>query len=190
VQREIEALRAKITSAESSVAETDKKTDELSQEHERLKEASLALDGMIALLEVRTKSLLPRLPDPLRERVRPLSQRIPANTDDTKLSLSERFQNVVGILNEVDKFNREISVGSEVLDLPDGKSVEVAAMYVGLGQGYYVGANGSVAGIGASGPDRWIWTPANEAGPRIAEAIAILRNEKVASFVQLPIHVE
>jgi hypothetical protein len=145
---------------------------------------------MIAVLEVRTKGLLPRLPGPLRERVRPLSQRIPEHTDETKLSLSERFQNVVGILNEVDKFNREITVTSEVRTLGDGTAAEVTAIYLGIALGYYVTAKADAAGVGTASADGWVWSPANDAAARIAKAIAILKNEKVAEFVQLPLRIQ
>ena len=109
---------------------------------------------------------------------------------DEKLSLSERFQNVLGILNEVNKFNREIAVTSEVRTLADGTSAEVTALYVGIGQGYYVSADGKVAGVGSAAPEGWVWTPANDAAARVAKAIAILKNEQPASFVPLPVRVE
>ncbi len=117
VQHEIESLRAKIADAEGSIAEADKKRAELIEENEKLKEASSSLDGTVVALEERTQELLKRLPDPIRERVRAAQ---PAHSrqspTQTKLSLAERFQNVVGILNEVNKFNREITVTSEVRD--------------------------------------------------------------------------
>jgi hypothetical protein len=122
--------------------------------------------------------------------VKPLSQRLPDDANETKLSLAERFQNVVGILNEVDKFNREISVTSEVRTLADGSSVEVTSLYIGIGEAYYVSANGAIAGVGVASEQGWIWKPANEAAPQIADVIAVLKNEKVASFIQLPVEVK
>jgi len=190
VKREIESLRSRIGDAEQSVAEADKKRADLLEENEKLKEASAELAGVVILLERRTQDLLKRLPDPIRERVKPLSQRLPANPDETRLSLSERFQNVVGILNEVDKFNREISITSEVRALPDGTTVEVTALYVGIGQAFYASTNGRAAGVGTPSEDGWLWTPADEAAPWIAEAIAILKNEQIAGFVRLPVRID
>jgi hypothetical protein len=159
------------------------------QDNQKLKDASASLIGALESLEERTKELLKRLPDPVCQRVKPLRQRLPEKSAETKLSVSERFQNVVGILNEVDKFNREITLTSEVRTLPDGPSVEVVAVYIGIGQAFYASADGTVAGIGTAQKDGWVWKPDNTAGPRIAEAIAILKNEKVAKFVQLPIEI-
>jgi hypothetical protein len=187
VQREIESLRARIRDAEASIAEADRKRAELLAQNESLKATSSALLGTVAALETRTRDLLRRLPDPIRERVKPLSQRIPEDPAATKLSLSERFQNVVGVLNEVNRFHGEITVTSEVRTLPDGAAVEVTALYVGIAQGYYASANGKSGGVGAPAPDGWRWTPADSAAPAILAAVAMLQNERVAAFAHLPV---
>ena len=190
VQQEIDAQRAKIDEAATSTAEVDQKWIEMSEENENLREATETLGSTLTTLEARTQSLLTRLPEPIRVRVRPLSQRIPASADVTKLPLSERFQNIIGILNEVNKFDREITVTSEVHKLPDGTSAEVTAVYVGISTGYYVSRNGKAAGVGTASPDGWVWKPANDNAAQIANAIAILNNEQVASFVKLPMDIQ
>ena len=84
----------------------------------------------------------------------------------------------------------EILVTSEVRALPDGSSAEVTAIYLGLGQGYYSGANGSIAGVGTATEEGWEWTPADDAAPEIARVVAILKNEEAAAFVQLPVEIQ
>ncbi len=190
VRREIESLRGKVADAEASVAEMDKKRTEMAVDNDKLKAASASLNAVIAALENRTRQLLVRLPDPIRERIKPLSQRLPDDPNDTKQSIAVRFQNIVGILNEINKFNRDITVTSEVRTLSDGSAVEVTALYIGIGQGYYVGANNTVAGVGTAAADGWVWKPDNAAAPAIAEAVAILKNEKVAAFVHLPLDLQ
>ncbi|MEW6744600.1 MAG: DUF3450 family protein [Planctomycetota bacterium] len=190
VGREIESLRGKIKEAETSIAEADKKRSELVTETDKLKEAAVALTGRVGTLEGRTKDLLERLPDPIRERVKPLSQQLPVDPEQSKLSLSERFRNVVGILNEVNKFNREITLTSEVRALRNGSAAEVTAMYVGIGQGYYVTSDQTAAGVGTPSAGGFVWAPADGAAADIARAIAILKNEQVAEFVQLPVRIE
>lgn len=189
VQNEIESLHTKIKEARNSIAEADKKRQDMMEENNDLKGASVSLQDNLILLEQGIHQLIKRLPDPIRQRIKPLTQRLPENPNETKLSVSERFQNVVGILNEVDKFNREITVTSEVRTFPDGSSVEVAAVYLGIGQAYYASANGAVAGIGTASGDRWVWKEQNDAAPQIADVIAILKNEKVASFVLVPVEI-
>lgn len=190
VKREIESLRTRIGETQASIAETDGKRTGLAEENEKLKQASASFGDALAALESRMGTLVKRLPDPLRDRVRPLSQRLPDDPAETKLSHSERFQNVVGILNEIDKFNREITVTSEVRTLADGSSAEVATLYLGIGHAFYAGANATVAGIGTAGESGWEWKSADESAERIARAIAILNNEQVASFVPLPVEIE
>jgi FtsZ-binding cell division protein ZapB len=190
VQREMGSIHEKSHDAQNSIVEADKKRSDLDAENETLKKTLSSLDAAVASLEDRTRQLLQRLPDPIRERVKPLSQRLPEKPVETRLSLSERFQNIVGILNEVDKFNRDITVASEMRKLPDGSAAEVIALYIGIGQGYYTGTNGTIGAIGTALADKWVWKPVNEAAPQIAEAIAIAQNERVASFVQLPIDIQ
>lgn len=199
IQHEIDSLRGKITETEKSIGEADEKRAKLVEENETLKEASAVLEDTVTAFEGRTQKLLTRLPDPIRNQVRPLSQRIPEDPDDTKMSLGERFQNVIGILNEINKFNGVITVTSEVRELPDGSSAEVTAVYIGIGQAYYAnalakndksGATQDVAGVGRSTPEGWVWTPAAEAGAEIRRAIAIYKNEEVADFVRLPLEIQ
>ncbi len=190
VRREIESMRGKVQEAQGSITEADKKRAELVDENEQLKTRSVQFSQTVITLEQRTKELLRKLPDPIRDRVKPLSQRLPEDSAASKLSLSVRFQNVVGILNEVNKFNREISVTSEVRTLPDGTSAEVTALYIGISQGYYVSGNGKVAGIGQASDEGWVWKTANDAAPQIAQAIAILKNESIAAFVKLPLEIK
>jgi len=190
IQDEIDSLQKKTDEADKGVGKIDEETESLGKEAERLKQVGSSLQDTVTKLESRTKTLLKRLPDPIRDRVKPLSQQIPEKPDDTKLSVSQRFQNIVGILNEVSKFNRNITVTSEVRKLPDGTSVEVTAFYIGIGQAYYAGGKGKIAGVGRPSESGWEWTPANDAAEQITKAIAIHNNEQVASFVQLPIQID
>ncbi len=195
VQNEIESLWEKTQKAKKEISEKDKQSAEKVEENKRLKEVISSLTDTATRLEKRTVKLLKRLPDPVRRKVKPLSQQIPEKPDETKLSVSQRFMNIAGILNEVNKFNRQITVTSEVRELPEGKSVEVTTLYVGIGQAYYTsGAEGDqvVAGVGRSSESGWTWAPAKDpqkAARQISKAIAIYENEEVASFVQLPIEI-
>ncbi|MFM7283203.1 MAG: DUF3450 family protein, partial [Planctomycetia bacterium] len=93
-------------------------------------------------------------------------------------------------LNEVNKFQRDIAVLSEVRTLADGSSAEVTTVYFGLGQAYYATANGKAAGRGSATADGWVWVPANEAAGEISRMIAVLKNEQVAAFVPVPLRVD
>ncbi len=194
VQRDITTLRGKIAETQASTSDADKKKAELAEKCQHLEVAGQAFAGAIDQLEARTRALLQRLPDPIREKVRPVSQRIPASAEEAaKLDaskLSQRYLNVVYVLNDIDKWNREVTVTSEVRSLGNGSSAEVTALYIGIGQGYYVSANGEAAGVGTAGPDGWVWTPRNDAAAQITRAIAIAKNELPAEFVLLPLQIQ
>lgn len=189
VKHEIASLRDKIREAEESIGEAEKKRADLVETNDKLKVASDQLNETVIAMENRTRELLQRLPESIRSDVKPLSQQFPENPEESKLSLGIRFQNVVGVLNHLNKRNRDITVTSEVRGLPGGTSAEVTTLYVGIGQAYYVSADATLAGVGTATDNGWVWAPVNEIAPQVAQAIAILKNEKVASFVRLPLEV-
>jgi hypothetical protein len=195
VRREIDALNARIEAAKSGIADAEKKFGELEAERAARKLVSKSLVERIASLEERTRQLLPRVPAPLAENVAPISQRLPANEEQReKLSLSARYQNVIGVLNAIDKWNRAVTLKSELRELSSGRTVEVSVLYMGLGQGYYVGAPGkdgkaTIAGVGIASPTGWTWREANDLAPAIQRAVSIYKNEGLASLVRLPVQI-
>lgn len=187
---EIASYREKIAGIQANITEADSERAKLMEENEALKASSDALAKIVGSLESKTIALERRLPDEARDRIKVLSQQLPEDPSDTKLSLSQRYLNELGVLDMLNKFDRTIEVTSERRQLPDGSAAEVSAMYVGLGQTYYTGANATVGGVGRPGPDGWHWEPANDAADDVAKAIAIWNNEEVAGFVPLPVTVE
>ncbi|MHC4810736.1 MAG: DUF3450 family protein [Planctomycetota bacterium] len=193
VREEIASIRERIDRTQESISEADRTREELAGQADRLRESSEGLAEMVAGLESRTATLLERLPDPIRERVRPLSQRFPSDPAASELSLSARFQNVIGVLNELNKFHREISVTSEVREIAIGSTtqpIEVAAVYIGVSLGFYASSDGRFAGTGTATDGAWTWTERNEAAAEIQRAIAILQGEAVAEFLPLPVTID
>lgn len=187
LESEIRGLETKVSESRGTLGEADRRRYEIVSEGESLRVATAALADRVGRLEEKVRTLLSRSPEPLRDRVAPLSQRLPAAGTPTTISLGERFQNVIGVLNEVNKFQRDVTVASEIRALSDGSRVEVQALYLGLGQGYYVTIDGSAAGVGAPSDEGWSWTQANELAPSVRQAISILQNESVPAYVPLPV---
>ncbi len=191
VRREAEALKERIAQTQREKAETAAQLAELKARNEVLKGGVKPLLSDIKLLELRTLAVLPWTPEPVRMRVAPLSQRIPANPAETKLGLSERYQNVIGTLNELNKATRELSVSGEVRKLADGRQVEATVFYIGLSQAYYVNEKSGVAGIGKLGPlGTWMWEERNELTGPVSEVLGIYRGERPANYVSLPVTVK
>ena len=187
VEREIEDLQGRLDAARVSIAEADLKRAELIAKNEEFKQAAGSLVDAVAPLEVRTRRLAERLPEPIRDSLQRLIQRLPVESKEIEMSLSERFQNVVGILNFVDKANRNVELTSEVRTLADGTRAEVATLYIGVARAYYVSVDKTLAGIGTPAVGGWNWVSANSEASQIARAVAILKDEETAAFVRLPI---
>jgi Protein of unknown function (DUF3450) len=171
-------------------------TNNTQVEKERLEAEALqassrnALNGarvFAAQFEARIQELVPRLPAPLQDILRKDLARIPSNPADTKMLAAERMQILVGILNEIDKFNNALNVFSERRKNAQGEEVAVETLYVGLGAAYFVNDSGDFAGLGAPGAKGWEWTLQPELAPTVKAAVKMYRNERTAQFVTLPV---
>jgi hypothetical protein len=189
VRKEVATLQEKIAEVETSVSEADAKRTELLAEKEQLAAADAQLVAAVTAMEAEVRRLYQSLPAPLQETLQPLHQRMPADTATTRVSAAERFQNVLGILNELNKANNEISVSYEVRTLADGKPSEVKALYVGLAQAYYVSAQGE-AGTGQPGADGWTWQPSKAIANDVLRALEILQGKHTPAFVPLPVTIQ
>lgn len=189
VRSEIEALEERLVELKGSGSGVADKKHELFAEDRALQEAATGLQELAGELEGELRQLFERLPEPVRAKLSPLYSRIPANPAHTNVSLAERFQNLVGILNEVGKANNEITMATEVRTLADGRPTEVRTVYVGLAQAYFVSASGE-AGIGRPGQSGWQWETASGLAPQILQVVEVLQNKATPKFVPLPVKVQ
>lgn len=189
IGKEVASLQEKIGQSESSVAESGKTFAGLVEQREELKAASAQLVASVTLMEAEVKKIAPMIPDPVRAKLAPLFARLPEDPSTTKVSIAERFQNVLGILNEVNKANSEITVNYEVRTLADGTSSEVQAIYVGLAQAYYISPRGE-AGIGRPSADGWKWESAKASADKILTVLEIIQGKQTPAFVPLPVKIK
>lgn len=190
LEDEVASRRAKVAEMRAAIAEAQGRQSTLATENRGLSDASSSVVDMLGELETQTRALLVSVPVPLARRVEPLSRKIPRDPAASERPLAQRFQNLLGVLNEINKFNREIVVTREMRDLPDGSTAEVETIYLGLGQAYYVTPSGSAAGIGIPGPGGWEWLAANELADEITQAIEILEENGTPAYVPLPVQLQ
>jgi hypothetical protein len=188
VKKEIASLEERIAEGQASVAKSDAAKQELLTEQSSLEATTTRLKDALSAMEQEIRRVHPSLPDPLRERLQALFQRMPEAGAEGRVSVAERFQNVLGILNELNKANMEIAVHYEVRTLADGTPSEVKALYVGLGQAYYVSARGE-AGIGRPGAQGWEWEQAKSIGDDVTKTLEILQGKHSPEFVPLPVRI-
>jgi len=186
VKKEIATLEEKTKQAESSVTEANKKRNELLAENDQLTAAGAQLTVAVAGMEGEVRQMFKQLPEPIQTKLQPLYQRMPEDPSKTRVAAAERFQNVLGILNELNKTNNEITVSYEVHNLANGRPSEVKAIYVGLAQAYYVSARGE-AGIGRPTADGWKWEPSKAVARDVLMALEILEGKQSPAFVPLPV---
>lgn len=136
--------------------------------------------------EARVKKLVPQLPSPLQDILKPLLARLPADPANTKMLAAERVQVLVGVLGELDKFNNGVNLFNEKRKNPKGEEVAVQTIYIGLGAAYFVNEAGDFAGSGTSGAGGWEWSVKPEIATAVQEVVKIYRSERTARFVTLP----
>ncbi|MCG3147967.1 MAG: hypothetical protein PCFJNLEI_01408 [Verrucomicrobiae bacterium] len=186
---EIAGLQEKLKKTEGGTTDVDQKKVELLAQNDSLKALGATMLEAVTGLEGQVRQLHQRLPEPLQEKIKPLYDRMPADAGNTKVSLAERYQNVLGILNELTKLNNEVTLVSEIRTLAGGQPAEVKTVYVGLAQAYFVSGKGE-AGIGRPTPTGWQWEAANSLAPAIFQAIEVLQGKAHPQFVSLPVKIK
>lgn len=186
VRKEVGTLAAGIQETKNGVAETEKRRAALLADKELLLKAEEQLKESVLGLEIDLRRLEKSLPEPLRARIQPLLQRMPDDPATTRISVAERYQNVIGILNEIDKASCDLAINYEVHTLADGKPSEVKVIYVGLTQAYFVSSTGE-AGIGRPTPAGWTWEPSKTIADDVSTALEILQGKQSPAFVPLPV---
>ena len=184
---ELERLNQALEELEASATAADEDRTKLAAEKEELSAGSAVVEANIGDLETQMKKIVKTLPAPLVEKLKPLIRRLPDDSENTKLSLGERVQNIVGILSQTDKFNTTITLESEARELDNGKTVQVSTMYWGLATAYYVDDSGTYAGVGYPTADGWEWPEVKDAGPQIKQLLEIYDGSSPEiQFVDLP----
>ena len=190
-EAETTTVREKLKEISVAVAEAQKKRDELAAQTDKLKATAEKSKAMVIAAEKKLRPLLPQLPEPLREKLKPIIARFPEDSEKSTASMAERLQNVLGILDQASAFNSTVASVKELRTFPDGTRAEVTTVYLGLSQAYYTNREGTLAGIGHPGPDGWVWKPDNANGKKILLAVHILEGkEKGATFIDLPVKIQ
>ena len=152
---EVERLNLELKDLKESASASDEERSTLASEKESLRAASEVVANSISSLENSLKKIIPTLPTPLIEKIRPLVRRLPNDPEKTNLSLGQRVQNIVGILSQANKFNSTITLTSEAREFEKGKTIQVTTLYMGLASTYYVDDSGKYAGVGTPSANGW-----------------------------------
>ncbi|MCI0746662.1 MAG: DUF3450 domain-containing protein [Verrucomicrobia subdivision 3 bacterium] len=185
-ERELRTIEDQISKVITNSTQVDKERAEAEALQKAAKESLERTRQFAAGFEGELARIAPRLPAPLQDILKPLLNRLPSDPANTKMSAAERVQVVIGILNELDKFNNGVSIFSEKRKNDKGVELAVETVYLGLGAAYFVSDSGDFAGTGTPGPGGWEWTIKPQVGSSVREIIRIYKNERPARFVPLP----
>ena len=190
VQQELDDLNNKVAQSNKTISEEETRKSNLQRDLEAAKSATQSLIEAAAALEAEIVKLKTILPDPILKKVQALYDRIPEDPNSTKVSLAERYQNILGILNEADKANNELIVLSEVREIPGATPTEVETIYVGLAQAYFVNADRNFAGTGRPVGGKWQWERLDGISTDVAEMLSVISAKGKPRFVHLPIQID
>ncbi|MDP0501190.1 MAG: DUF3450 family protein [Verrucomicrobiota bacterium JB022] len=185
LKEEKSSLQSIIEDAEASAGEADKKRAELLEAKDKLQATSKDIAASISTYEKELLALAPRLPKPLQRMIKTPLGRIPTD-EETEVSLSIRTQNVVAILNEIDKFNGVVTKETDIQELDDGSTAEVTTLYFGLGGAFFTDPEGTYVGVGKPSTDGWVFTAAPESADAIKQLVAVYDRSVEASYVSVP----
>jgi len=186
LEQELETLKNKIADYEDAADDAASEREKLESENKTLSAASEVVEARLGSLEAELKAIMARFPQPLANSVQPLKRRIPDDPEKARPGIGERVQNLVGILNEAEKFNDNVKITSEVRELADGSEVEVRTLYWGLSAAYFADANGTHAGVGHPAEDGWQWPEHQGAAENIARLLSVYENQADIQFVEVP----
>jgi archaellum component FlaC len=190
LSKELTRMNEAIDDLEASATAADADRAALTVEKDKQTAAAAVVKSNIGALETKVKTIIKTLPEPLVDKIKPLIRRLPNDSNNTKLSLGERVQNVVGILSQADKFNSTITLSNESLEIAEGKVVQVTTLYWGLAQAYFVDNAGSYAGVGKPGAEAWEWTEIEGVGPQIKQLLDIYEGIEEIQFVEIPASIQ
>jgi septal ring factor EnvC (AmiA/AmiB activator) len=187
LERELKGVEDQMAKLNTNSSQADK---ERAQTEAAIKAANESLEPsqkFASEFEGQLTKFIPQLPQPLQDTLKPLLAKLPADSANTKMKATERIQVLVGVLNEIDKFNNAVNVFSEKRKNQGGAEVAVETVYVGLGSAYFVNDAGDFAGMGSPGAKGWEWTVKPDIAASVKEVVRIYRGERTAHFVGLPV---
>jgi hypothetical protein len=186
--KERDRLQARVEAARD-VQESDQ------GEYEQVQQAVVVAQGQVAQLasmmeaaESSIQAWTDRVPEPLRAGLMaPLDRVLAAGGGEQ--GIAERAQAVVAFYAALEEIQGGVHVVHELIQADGGERREMSVLYLGLGRGYAVSANGRVAAVGTPEVHGWVWRSAPGLGQAIQRAIRLHHKEMPAGLISLPVGV-
>ncbi len=178
-------LEDRLTGLRETTGVQRERREALEAENEALRAAADRFQTALNALETETAAFARYFPRPLADRVQTQINRL-GTGGDAASTLPHRFQALLGILGEANRFHQTVTVVREAVPRPDGSQAEVTVLYLGLAQAWFVNDTGDFAGRGLPAADGWAWRPDPAIAASVQRAVAIQENRRAAELVTLP----
>jgi len=182
--RESAQLDEFIAAAGERVTELDAKRAAFDKEETDLKTWRAGMEKQVASLEQQIRPLLARFPAPLRGKVEEALIRL--ESPDPDQPLQNRTRDILLVLQAYLEFQNTLTVESDIREIA-GARREVAILYLGMAQAWYVDIDGKHSGYGVPSDKGWVWTEDNSIASRVRAAIEIQARRAAPTFVELPL---
>lgn len=185
-EMEIAQLSEQIAAAEAETTQAEREIARIKEEIQILRDANNIVAQALPPLEDKLRELYQYFPRPLKSKVQRLVQQLGKGRQ-----ASDRMAIVIGILNEVDKFNTEFNFDTDEKTLPGGETKLVDVIYLGLSVAYYADKDGTIAGVGVPAEGEWSWTERNDLAGPIRDSVLYYNGDiKPALLVNLPVEIQ
>lgn len=179
-----EQLQAEIREAEENLTIDQEGRRNLSVREEELEQSLSVVENALPGFESRLKAAIPYLPNFFKEQqnIQTFINQL-RSEDGNPPPLTNRTMAVLGLLHEIDKFNKTFTLHTTTRD-----KIQVEVLYLGLSQGYYANEEGNVGGIVRPAADGgWAFSADNTLAPTIRQAIDLFKGiDTNAVFVTMP----
>jgi hypothetical protein len=193
LEKEIEDLKEQIERAKVRREGSDKQSFDKLAERDRYVAAQDQLVSLLRAMEEGLSAKLVLFPAPLRElpkvavAIETLEKGLQLPPDKQTQDLSNRVYNATELLAEVEKFQQQVHLHTELRKDSKGREFKMQMVYFGLAMAYGVNEDGTFAVTGRPGVEGWKFQERLDLAPKIRELVSAASDEKNAKFNYLPL---
>lgn len=186
LQREQTSLQSKLEANELATSLFRTRFEAAEAELAQHETAHETLNARCAELQERLGQLRPHLPQPLLDKIDPMWTKLENHNAEDPISVSERIQNIVGILSAIDQFNNNLTLTHELRENAAGEKLDIKVLYWGLAVAYAVDARREGAWVVVPTDSGWEWRDQRANAAEIAALIAIYEKQQSPGLITLP----
>lgn len=183
-------LNEQIALAQEIATRADEEREVLVEQLSTYQEISALLESRVADYERQLLLVTDYLPEMLKQELAPRLSRLNSGSEALTLSLGERAQTVLNIVSEIQNFDSNLTLTTEIVPNDRNDQIEVRVLYLGLSRAFFINDNATLGGYGVPTESGWQWQQANELNQAIADAMASFEARISPQLVDLPMQVQ